>query len=321
MQKVLSSDLWQTIRAQAKKSRQRKAAIAFVTRDLVGFRKEDTLVVDASAASIASGETDAGLLRRLHRRGVRLYHCAGLHAKVLLLDTVAVIGSGNMSQSSAEALVEAGVLTDHASTVSAVASLIEQLVRQSDALTTSEITRLCQIKVVRRGGQQRGGLKIRRRPKVSSLGNRTWLIGVRELVREPAPSEQKLIQQAVKTLRRRMAQPDYEADWIRWSGRSRFIRDCREGDSVVQIWTSHGAKRPSKVLSITPVLLKQKTPKWTRFYLGEPAHSRREMQWGKFQRFLKQLGHAKRFGPSSAQLLETNLADALTRGWAATAKT
>ena len=56
MQNVLSSDLWKTIRAQAKKSRQRKAAIAFVTRDLVGFRKDDTLVVGAIAPSVGRTE-------------------------------------------------------------------------------------------------------------------------------------------------------------------------------------------------------------------------------------------------------------------------
>src|SRR5882724_545866 len=48
MQKVLSRDLWKSIRVLARKSRQRKAAIAYVTRDLVGFHKGDVLVVNDS---------------------------------------------------------------------------------------------------------------------------------------------------------------------------------------------------------------------------------------------------------------------------------
>jgi hypothetical protein len=45
-----------------------------VTRDLVGFRKADVLVVDASEHAIACGDTDAKLLRRLQRKkGVLLY--------------------------------------------------------------------------------------------------------------------------------------------------------------------------------------------------------------------------------------------------------
>jgi len=42
-----------------------KATIAYVTRDLVGFRKGDVLIVDASARAIASGETDARLEKAL----------------------------------------------------------------------------------------------------------------------------------------------------------------------------------------------------------------------------------------------------------------
>jgi hypothetical protein len=87
------------VRAKAGKARRRQAAIAYVTQDLLGFRKGDTLLVNASAYAIASGETNAKLLRALYRKGVRLYHCECLHAKVVLLDDLAVIGSGNMSNS------------------------------------------------------------------------------------------------------------------------------------------------------------------------------------------------------------------------------
>src|ERR1700687_5343277 len=105
MERVLSSDLWKMVRAQARKARCRKAAIAYVTKDLIRFRKGDILVMDASAHAISCGETDAKLLRTLHKKGVSLYHCVGLHAKVLVLDDVAVISSGNMSNSSANGLV------------------------------------------------------------------------------------------------------------------------------------------------------------------------------------------------------------------------
>jgi hypothetical protein len=69
----------------------------FGRSDLVGFREGDTLVVVASARAIQNGETDARLLRKLHKKGVQIYDCADLHAKILLLDDVAIISSGNMS--------------------------------------------------------------------------------------------------------------------------------------------------------------------------------------------------------------------------------
>lgn len=310
MQRVLSNELWKVIRSQARKARQRKAAIAYVTRDLIGFRKGDQLVVDASVHAISSGETSAPLLDTLRRRGVRLYHCADLHAKVLLLGDSAVVGSGNMSDSSASLLVEAGVLSDHSSVVSGVASLIEQLVHQSESLNAKRIAELCAIKVIRRGGPATGS-RGKRRTRVSPLGNRTWLVGVHEMVRKPRATEQKMIEKAGRLLK--LAEDDLH--WIRWGGRSRFIRECREGDSVIQIWSPPGSKQPAGVLQAAPVLLKQRTRHWTRFYHGAPTGKHAEMPWGVFKRMLKKLGYARHIGPNIAQLIEPEMADAIARIW------
>lgn len=319
MQRVLSSGLWTAIRAQAQKARRRKVAIAYVTRDLVGFRKADVLVVDASERSIACGDTDAKLLRKLQRRGVLLYHCADLHAKVLQLDDVAVIGSGNMSTSSASGLVEAAVMTDHSSVVSGAASLIEQLIRQSDELDPQRIAQLCKIKVVRRGGRRALG-RGRRVMKIAPLGSRTWLVGIRELVRDPPPDEQRMIERAAETLRARAKSEEDDPDWVRWSSRGRLPRECREGDSLIRIWRSSRARRPSAVLRVTPVLLKQKAKKWTRFYLGEAAGRYQEVKWGVFRRLMKELGYTRRVSAGIAHLLEPDMADAIARKWAAAAR-
>ena len=302
---------------QARKARQRQVAIAYATRDLVGFRKGDVLVVDASPRAIATGETHAPLLRILRRKQVRLFHCADLHAKVLLLGDVAVISSGNMSNSSADGLVEAALLTDHASTVSGVASFIEQLVIQSVELDREAIDRLCGIHVIRRGGAKD---QQRRKTRLTRLGNRTWLVGVRELVRTPAPDEQTMIAKAAKILHPRLSDPDDEPDWIRWTGNSRFVRECREGDSLIQIWRSSRAKRPSTVLRAVTVLLKQQTKRWTRFYLSETSGRYSELSWGKFQRLLKQLGYRRRVAHGIVHLLENDMADTIARRWQVTAK-
>jgi hypothetical protein len=56
--RVLSNDLWTEVRKQARASKSRKGDIAYVTRGLVGFRKGDTLVVDASDLAIRNGKPD-----------------------------------------------------------------------------------------------------------------------------------------------------------------------------------------------------------------------------------------------------------------------
>lgn len=319
MQKVLSSDLWKTVRAQAQKSRCRKAAIAYVTKDLIQFRKGDLLVMDASPQAISCGETDAKLLRTLDKKGVSLYHCAGLHAKVLLLDDVAVISSGNLSNSSANGLVEAGMITDHGSTVAGVASFIEQVLAQSRELEANRIATLCKIKVVRRGGRGTGSSK-QRRPKVAPLGSRTWLLGVRELVKEATPDEQRLIDRAMEKLRTQMKDPEEESAWLRWASTSRFARECRQGDSVIQIWNSSKAKRPKSVFRSASVLLKRKSKKWTWLFLKEPTGSQAEMSWGKFKGLLKEVGYSRHVGPWILHVLDPDVADAITRRWKSAAK-
>jgi hypothetical protein len=75
MQRVLSTGLWKEIKAIAVAAKRRRVAVAYVTQDLIGFKKGDVLVLDATERAIRSGETDAKLLRRLHRRGVQIHCC------------------------------------------------------------------------------------------------------------------------------------------------------------------------------------------------------------------------------------------------------
>ena len=169
MQRVLSSDLWKTVTAQARKAKQRQAAIAYVTEDHLNLKSGDVLVVDASEGTIRSGGTDAKLLDELHHRGVILYDCHDLHAKVMLLDDIAVVGSANMSQSSGS-LVEAAIITDQSSIVSGVASFIEQLKKKPNRLSSAKIAELCKIEVIRRGGLG-GAPQGKRKNPVKRLGN------------------------------------------------------------------------------------------------------------------------------------------------------
>jgi hypothetical protein len=314
VQRVLSNDLWTEVRKHARASSSRRGAIAYVTRDLVGFRKGDTLVVDASARAIQNGETDAPLLRKLHKKGVQLYDCADLHAKILLLDDVAIISSGNLSSSSENRMVEAALISDHGSIVAGVASLIEQLVKQSSELDKKQIADLCKIKVIRRGGWN-AARPNRRKTRIAELGNRTWIVGVRELKHDPRPEEQRQIDSATRSLREQLGAEDDEFNWIRWGVRGRFPQECRAGDLLIQIWRSPDAKRPSAVIKPVPVLLKQPTKQWTRFYVSEPSGRSPEMSWGRFQQLLKEIGYSRQVKAGSVQLVEPDIADAISRKW------
>lgn len=47
MQRILSAHLWRTIKAQASKSRNRKVAVAYVTKDLIGFATDSPAALSA----------------------------------------------------------------------------------------------------------------------------------------------------------------------------------------------------------------------------------------------------------------------------------
>jgi len=91
---LLTTDLWKTVGKLAPLANSRQAAVAYVTSELVRFQDGDLLIVDASKRAITSGETAAQVLLAAHRRGVVVCSYPDLHAKVIVLDDVAVIVKG-----------------------------------------------------------------------------------------------------------------------------------------------------------------------------------------------------------------------------------
>src|SRR5689334_20237381 len=73
MIRFLSSDLWKHLRKLASHSNVRMAAVAYVTDTSgLGFKRGDTLIVDASDGAIRNGETSKAALETLARRGVQV---------------------------------------------------------------------------------------------------------------------------------------------------------------------------------------------------------------------------------------------------------
>ncbi len=150
MHALRCDDLWPTIRALAERPGSRRAAVAYVTSDeYIKFSQDDILVTDASDHAIASGLTSAKFLQEALGRGSRLYSLAGLHAKVMVLGDTAVIGSANISHSSAHALIEAAWVTTMSTAVGMVVSLVHQLVEQAEEIDAAFIRRILAIRVVK----------------------------------------------------------------------------------------------------------------------------------------------------------------------------
>jgi len=99
-------------------------------------------MVDASPNAIKTAQTSARALQSYRTAGVAIFDSAGLHAKLLLIDDKLIVGSGNASNSSANRLTEAALLTTDATLVRQAQSFLFQLAKQSVALDASALAKL-----------------------------------------------------------------------------------------------------------------------------------------------------------------------------------
>ncbi|MGY4401729.1 phospholipase D family protein [Bradyrhizobium sp. USDA 3315] len=307
MNEVLTDRIWREVAKRARSAPTRKTAIAYVTTDDIGLRAGDVLVTDASPRAIRSGQTDAKLLLKLHGAGVVIYSREGLHSKVALFGKHAIVGSANMSGSN---LIEASVITDNPVVVSGVAAFIKKLSTVRTKLSAQDIQKLCAIEVVRTGrfaGGRRASNPVRR------LGKATWILGVRE-VKDPTEPQQKRIDRRTRELKKRLGTNDDDLGWIQWGKKSRFGRECRAGDTLIQIWNSRDRKR-SVVTRRVRVLLKDEEPVFNRFYTQDPAGKSNEVNWRRFQRILKRVEFPRDVKRMSALKLDPAMAEIIDRKW------
>jgi hypothetical protein len=308
-----SDTLWKTIKRLAKKSVFKRAAVAYVNSDeQVKFGKGDILVTDASNDAIAGGQTSAEVLTRAFERGARLYSFDGLHTKVMLLDGVAVIGSANLSLSSVSSLVEAAWVTDNPAAIGLVCSLIEQLAEQAIPINAMFLKRIKKIPVV----PNKGKVGAKKPGTVVKLPrHQTWVLGVHELVKE-FPDEAEAIEEGKAIAERTCTRTDSAVEWIRWSGKSGVGSEAKRGDTVIQIYSPHKAKKPKAVYRHAPILHRQEEPTCTRLFVETFADAEEtKLTWGQFQKVLKQVGMPGKVGPNSARLVSEEHADALFSLW------
>lgn len=131
--RIVSDGIWTEIEKLTQGGPAKFAAIAYVTSEVhLKFGRGDVLVCDATDNAISSGQTSAEVLRRTCARGTKVYSSPGLHAKAIVVGRIAIVGSANMSASSASTLDEAAIFTDDARAVAGVRMLVAQLAEEQD---------------------------------------------------------------------------------------------------------------------------------------------------------------------------------------------
>ena len=142
---IVRGDVWKNrdVVVAAKDAESRMFCVAYVTQAQNSlFRSGDLLVCDASQKAVSCGETDPSFLLGLLNKGVVIYSCEALHAKCAVFDDFVLLGSANMSESSACRLVELSILQKNSRLARSVAAFIMGLSKNATKLTAEDLKRL-----------------------------------------------------------------------------------------------------------------------------------------------------------------------------------
>jgi hypothetical protein len=258
------------------------------------------------------GLTNAQVLANAFKRGAKLYSLPGLHTKVLLLGGSAVIGSANLSNKSASKLVEAAWVTDAPAAVGMATSLVQQLTNQARKIDETFLKRILKIDVKAHPKPASGSGK---RKRVRIPKHLTWIVGVHELVKD-FPAEQAAIELGTAIAEQNATKSSSDVSWIRWTGKSRFRGEAKEGDTVIQIWSRRKTKKPLAVYRHAPIVHRQDEDTCTRFFVEDFADCEdKSITWSAFKKLVRQVGMAGKIGPASARPIAEAYADALFALW------
>jgi hypothetical protein len=221
MNTELATDrVWTAISRARKKSKGPAfVAVAYFGQDaaeLLPLREGSTLVVDASLGQVKAGATHPADLLKLLNRGVRIFSVPGLHAKVFVFGSTALVGSANVSKNSRDDLCEALLLTTDRDAVAASKKFIQSLAKRQ--LGPEQLDRLQKdyrpprMVVVPAGRRKRGSGRRGAQPQLKLLQlnmNFTWT---------EEDTEQAEIGAKVAAKRRKHPR-SWKMDYFKWTGR------------------------------------------------------------------------------------------------------
>jgi hypothetical protein len=311
MLRVVSKGLWPTLAAKARRAAVKRAAIAYVgTNPPIRFGKGDTLIVDASDASIKAGRTSARALQSFLKQGAALYNRGDLHAKVMLLDDWAIVGSANASGSR---YTEAAIITDRTDVAGQVERFITALCVPGSRLERHAIQRLLKLPVSKRGGRPRANAK-HRSPAIDQP--KTWLVSLRGDANYRGNSDKI---DEISEEESRKAGKAGEADWF-WTGQASFP-DARPGDHFVEVWRPRTQIATTRSVLVFPparllrVYRERGAPEKTFHLLCPPSWEKRALSWTRFAALAKHAGITRAITYRSTVRLSDPQSSALMELW------
>ncbi len=318
MLQVVSDGMWKPVIAKAKQARTRRAAIAYVGDDPpIAFGEGDLLVVDASDASIRCGRTSAATLTIFHEAGAQLFSLPSLHAKVMLLDDWAVVGSANDSRQSVTAYAEAAILSDRPDVAGQLERVIGDFARASKKIDAAFLKRILALPVKRvlvPPAHRRS--KTRR---AASAGQRAWIVSLRQDAEYPGDVDR--VEAIAKEEQQKLGRGAGHVDWFFWSGKDGFAKRSREGDVVIECCRPRNKFETTRSVRVyrhgrVMRIFKEPGVKATTFHcLLAPGYERTALSWSRFRQLATSAGVRRKLSPRSTVELSAQQSAALFELW------
>ncbi len=284
----LQSDLWTEITSLAKEAERRYAAVAYLgtgaTR-LLPLKRGDVLVVDMSLASIRAGRTNPAEIEKYLKRGVEVYSCHNLHAKVFVFDDMAIVGSANVSKNSQELLIEAALFTTDTTVVDSVRNFIFSL---KGEIVTPEYVETCKKEYkppilppsVHR--PKRSGTVVPVHPRLRI--ERVYPITIDS-------QEEKLLEGGVEKAEKKLGDTQlYTVHSVRFPEGSTLAKKAEIGDLVIQVWKEKDGKLwvypPGRIVYIQLYTRSRDNRRFKFIHLEAPKQPRL-VPWEKFRSVLR----------------------------------
>lgn len=143
-----------------------------------------------------------------------------------------------------------------------------------------------------------------KRQKLTVGDSRAWLISTRNLSDRLAEAEAEFDAVGMAAAEPKISDTNYEVRSLRWSGRSRFRREAKAGDLVMEVLTDKGENgKQVEAYFPAPILHRQEADddRWTRFYIEVPTE-RLYYEWTDVAAAFASLGSAK-ISPNSTRQL------------------
>lgn len=289
MKPTLHTDgVWSRLTALARRHHPAFVAVSYFgsgASELLPLKARSRLVVKFDRESVLSGQVNPKEIIRLLKRGVEVHACANLHAKVFVFGNTAIVGSANVSASSANSLVEACVEINNRSFAISCRRFVESLAGDAVGLEfAKEMAQLYKPPRMGRSRRKKGSKTKRVLPRHSDL----WLVALIEDSWQDIDYENE--EAGRSKAKRALTNPrkaDIEA--FLWQG-GRLLDQIKTGERVLM--NTQISKRktlvspPGRVLSIR----RYKAGKRKRgiVYLEVPSNRRRR----DLKSFIKSLGSA-----------------------------